>query len=122
MSTIDTAHFRDVLLEERQRVLAAIEYLHEENPGSIADETGDWAGVDNHLGDTATETLDRELDQTLEENSDHVLAAIEAALKRIEDGTYGICSNCGSPISLERLEAMPWADLCIEDKRKLERG
>jgi RNA polymerase-binding protein DksA len=121
MSTIDTTRFREALLEERTRVLAAIENLHEETSGSMEDETGEWAGVDNHIGDTATETVDREVDQTLEENSDHVLSAIDAALKRIEDGTYGICTNCGKPISEERLEAMPWAELCIDCKRQLER-
>ena len=54
--------------------------------------------IDNHLADTATETYDRELDYTLEENSEHVLAEIDAALKRIEDGTYGICTNRGEQI------------------------
>ena len=69
---------------------------------------------DNHLADTATATYDRELDYTLEENSEHVLAEIDAALQRIEDGTYGICTNCGKPIADERLEALPWATLCID--------
>jgi DnaK suppressor protein len=49
------------------------------------------------------------------------LAHIDAALRRIEDGTYGSCENCGKPISPERLEAMPWATLCIDCKRLAER-
>ena len=48
--------------------------------------------------------------------------AIDAALQRIEAGTYGKCVNCGAPIPEERLEAMPWATLCIDCKRKEERG
>jgi RNA polymerase-binding protein DksA len=123
MSTqIDTEHFRQKLLEERQRVEDAIRYLHEENPGTISDETQETGGVDNHLGDTATATVDREIDYTLEENSEHVLGEIDAALKRIDDGTYGICSSCGRPIEPERLEFLPYATLCIEDKRRQERG
>jgi RNA polymerase-binding protein DksA len=59
---------------------------------------------------------------TLEENSAHVLAEIDAALARIDAGTYGICVRCGKPIGQERLEALPWATLCIDDKRKQERG
>jgi len=55
----------------------------------------------------ATETYDRELDYTLEENSEHVLEEIEAALRRIEEGTYGICTNCGKQIAEERLEHCP---------------
>lgn len=121
MSAIDTDHFRDLLLEERERVAAALQNLHDDHPGSISDETGDEAVYDNHLADTATETYDRELDYTLEENSEHVLADIDAALKRIEDGAYGICSNCGKPISSERLEARPWATLCIDCQRERER-
>src|ERR671925_498060 len=96
------------------RVAAAIENLHEENPGSLTDESGEEAVFDNHLGDTATVTYDRELDYTLEENAEHLLADIDSALKRIEDGTYGTCTNCGRQISEERLEARPWATLCID--------
>jgi RNA polymerase-binding protein DksA len=113
--------FKTALLEERKRVTNTIEYLHEENPGSLEDETGDVA-PDNHLGDMATATFDRELDYTLEENAEGVLAAIDAALARIDAGTYGKCQNCGQGISPERLEAIPWATRCIDCKRKEERG
>jgi RNA polymerase-binding protein DksA len=121
VSVIDSGHFQQVLLEERRRVAAAIENLHDEHPGSIRDETGEDAVYDNHLADTATETYDRELDYTLEENAEHVLAEIDSALKRIDDGTYGTCTNCGKQIPPERLEARPWATLCIGCKRERER-
>ena len=121
MSAIDTDKLKQVLLDERARVKHAIDYLHEENPGSIIDETGEETTYDNHLGDTATVTYDRELDYTLEENSEQVLLEIEAALQRIEDGTYGICTNCGKQIAEERLEARPWATLCIDCQRERER-
>ena len=122
MTSVDTSRFREALLEERRRVVAAIENLHEEHPGSISDETGEDAVYDNHLADTATETFERELDYTLEENSEHVLADIDAALARIEEATYGICTNCEKPIPEERLEARPWATLCIDCQRERERG
>ena len=97
MKAPETDRFRDALLEERKRVEAALENLHEETAGSLSEESGEETAYDNHLADTATETYDRELDYTLEENSGHVLAEIDAALKRIEEGTYGICTNCGKP-------------------------
>jgi RNA polymerase-binding protein DksA len=123
VNAVDTERFRGVLEEERQRVLDAINYLHEETPGSLEDETEEIVGnSDNHLGDTATATLDREIDYSLEENSEQVLRAIDAALQRIEDGTYGICETCGQPISEERLEAIPYATQCIDCRRKGERG
>ena len=121
MSAIDTNHFRELLLEERQRVVGAIENIEKDHQGSMSDETGEDAVFDNHLADTATETYDRELDYTLEENSEHVLADIDAALKRIEEGTYGTCTNCGKQIPEERLEARPWATLCIDCQRERER-
>jgi RNA polymerase-binding protein DksA len=116
--SVDTERFRTMLLEERKRVEEAIRYLHHE--GSIVDETDEVTASDNHLAETATVTLDREIDYTLEENSGEVLAAIDAALKRIEDGTYGKCPRCGKEIPEERLEARPWSALCIEDQRKQE--
>jgi RNA polymerase-binding protein DksA len=123
VSAIDTTRFRDILEEERQRVLDAISYLHVETPGALEDETEEIIGnSDNHLGDTATATLDREIDYSLEENSEQVLRAIEGALGRIDEGTFGTCQTCGEPISEERLEAIPYATQCIDCRRKGERG
>ena len=121
-TTIDTEQLRQRMLEERQRVVDAIDNIHAENPGSIGDETEETTFQDNHLGDIATATFDREMASTLEDNSTHVLTEIDAALKRIDEGTFGVCTRCGKPISAERLEALPWATLCIDDKRKQERG
>ena len=120
-ATIDTEHFRKRLLDERSRVQEAIDYLHEETPRSMEDETQEIQS-DNHPGDMATATLDREIDYTLEENEGRVLAAIDAALQRIEDGTFGVCRTCGRPIDPARLEALPYTTQCIDCKRKEERG
>jgi RNA polymerase-binding transcription factor DksA len=120
MSTqIDTERFRARLEDERRRIMDAIEYLHKENPGVPDESTGDLASGagDNHLADIATETVDREIDYTLEENSVNVLREVEAALGRIDDGSYGRCTGCGDPIEPERLEYLPWATLCARDAR-----
>ena len=118
---VEVDRFRVLLEEERQRVVEAIEYLHKENPGSIEDETDDET-TDNHLAETATVTLDREIDYTLEENSENVLSSIDGALDRISTGTYGTCLSCGRTIAEERLAAIPWATHCIDCKRLEERG
>jgi len=122
VSALDTQVFQERLLDERRRVVDAIDNIHTENPGSLGEETEETTFQDNHLGDIATATFDREMASTLEENSTHVLAEIDAALARIDEGTYGVCVRCGEPIGRERLEALPWATLCIDDKRKQERG
>jgi len=120
MTTIDTSRFRDALLAERERVQRALENIRDENPGSVEDETGDETS-DQHLGDAATALHDREMDYTLEDNEQQVLAAINAALARIDDGSYGTCTNCGRAIAPERLEARPWADRCIDCARNASR-
>jgi DnaK suppressor protein len=113
---VNAERYRELLLEERRRVTEAIEHLHAENAGSMSDEIPETG-----IADTATVTVDRELDYSLEENSAHLLRAIEAALGRIDSGTFGTCARCGKPISDERLEAMPYVTLCIECKRLEER-
>jgi DnaK suppressor protein len=124
MSTVGTEQFRELLLDKRRGVLEAIEYLHKENRGTLVEETGELVSgsADQHMADTATETVDREIDYTLEEHDERLLESIDAALARIDAGTYGTCVNCGRAIAPERLEAMPWATLCIDCKREEERG
>ena len=121
MTTIDTAEYRSRLQEERARLLHAVGFLVKENPGSVSDELGELAegGTDNHLGDMATAMYDRELDEGLEEGAQQTLSEIEAALRRIDDGTYGACEVCGKPIAPGRLAAIPWARRCIDDQRKV---
>jgi RNA polymerase-binding protein DksA len=118
---MDTDRYRDILIEERARVAATINHLHEDNSGSLEDETEEET-YDNHLADSATATLNREIDYTLEENAGHVLTAINEALLRIDNGTFGTCGRCGNPIAEERLEAIPYANRCIDCKRLEERG
>jgi len=124
MSALDVDHFRGLLVDKREAVAAALENLHKENSRSLEDETGELVSgsADQYLAETATETVEREIGNTLEEHDERLLGAIDAALQRIEDGTYGKCVNCGAAIPEERLEAMPWATLCIDCKRKEERG
>jgi DnaK suppressor protein len=124
VSAVDTERFRELLLEKRRSVRDALEHLQQENHGSLEDEVGELVSgsADQHMADTATETLGREIDYTLEESDARLLAAIDQALTRIDAGTYGVCVNCGAQIAPERLEAMPWATLCIDCKRKEERG
>jgi RNA polymerase-binding protein DksA len=120
-ATLDTEHFKQRLLDERARVQEALDYLHEENAGSLEDEREEIPS-DNHPADVATSTVNREIDYTLEENEERVLAAIDGALQRIEEGSYGTCRGCGDGIAIERLEALPYTTRCIECKRREERG
>ena len=118
---MDTERFRKILLDERDRVTLTVENLHEANSGSLEDETEEET-YDNHLADSATATLNREIDYTLEENAENVLSGINEALDRIEGGTFGSCTRCGKQISEERLDALPYATRCIDCQRLAERA
>jgi DnaK suppressor protein len=121
--SVDLEYFRAVLLEERERVENAIANLKDDHRGSLEDEVDEVSGTnDQDLAQTATATLDREIDYTLEENSTQVLGEVDAALLRIDAGTYGTCTSCGDEIPVARLEAYPWASVCIGCARTLERG
>ena len=119
--SVDVERFRQELEGERDRLIAALARVN--HTESLTEESGDLAtGPGDHLADNATDTYMRELDEGLEENTGNLLAEIEGALGRIADGTYGTCVVCGREIDAERLEAVPYATLCIDDKRAQERG
>lgn len=119
--SIDVNRFRRALEAEQDRLGHALAAVNHE--GSLTEETGDLAiGSGDHIADSASDTFMRELDGGLEENAEHILEEIEGALRRIDDGTYGMCVVCGRPIGEERLGAVPYATLCIDDKRAQERA
>jgi RNA polymerase-binding transcription factor DksA len=114
--TLDLTEIRAELESERNRLRAAIDTVNHRD--SLTEETGDLSiGQDDHIADSASETFMRELDGGLEENAEHLLAKVEGALQRLDEGTYGRCAICGRPIEEERLRAVPYAKLCIDDKR-----
>lgn len=117
---MNTEHFRELLVEERRRVLATIDYLHVDNSRSIEDETEEET-FDQHIADAATITVEREIENSLEESEKEKLRAIDDALTRIEQGTFGLCERCGNPIPEERLEARPYATMCVPCKQAEER-
>ena len=65
--------------------------------------------------------VDRELDESLESNAGEIVREIDRALAKIDDGTYGRCARCGQEIPEERLEAVPYATLCVTCKQIEER-
>jgi len=119
--SVDIEAAKRRLTEERTRIFEERAHLVEDTSRSM-EEAIDEDGNDSHLADSASETLDREIELSLEDNAEHLLAAIDVALERIDAGTYGLCARCGGQISPERLEALPWAGKCIDCKRLEERG
>lgn len=112
--------FRARLREERQRALSELESLHRGLRDPLTVSIGEVAAYDNHPADVGSETFEREKDLGLTDNARFVLRQIEEAERRLEAGTYGACAHCGCEIARERLEAVPWATLCIDCQREQE--
>src|SRR6266513_26313 len=99
MSNIDVQKFKARILAEKERLTGERHRLLNYGGEGVADQVSELADVDfNHPADIASETTGRETDFALTENVDGLLAQIDNALLRIENGTFGICENCGKPI------------------------
>jgi len=97
---------RDKLLEMRRQVLREIDNDLKEGREGAKDD-----GMDTY--DLASEERDREISFILSDREREKLVAIQEALERIEDGSYGICESCESDIAAGRLEALPFTRLCV---------
>jgi DnaK suppressor protein len=117
--TADLEARRAELIALRDRVERAARLLlaDDQDDGELSN-----AGGDQHLADHASALVDREIDESLGENAGQLTAEIDAALARIDEGTYGTCTVCGEIIAPERLAAVPYATLCVDHKRLEERG
>ncbi|HUZ78794.1 MAG TPA: TraR/DksA C4-type zinc finger protein [Chloroflexota bacterium] len=109
---------RTRLTADRERILAEIE-SEQERRRVLADSSG-GERYGNHPGDEGSDTFDKESSLAIQASLEAMLAEINHALHRIDEGTYGVCENCGQPIPVERLEIRPQATLCITCKSKLE--
>jgi DnaK suppressor protein len=121
VATIDETAVRERLRTELGEVEGELGRLRDDIGRSLEDAT-DEDGNDSHLGDSATETHDREVEMTMEDTLEHRREEIVAAMARLDAGTYGTCERCDKPIGADRLEALPFATKCIECKRLEERG
>jgi RNA polymerase-binding transcription factor DksA len=109
------------LLEERARhVHQADEFQAEAEALAIEREGGDTQ-FDEESGEGDTVNVERERDLLLSASARQIVDEIDRALERIKDGAYGVCVPAGRRISLERLEALPYADTCVECKARAER-
>jgi RNA polymerase-binding transcription factor DksA len=106
---MDDAAARERLEAEKARVSGLIQELETEVEGENASGDSELSSYDQHPADSATDTFEREKDLGLLDDLEAELAEIEAAIERIENGTYGIDEVTGQPIDPARLEAVPMA-------------
>lgn len=113
-------HFKNLLLEEREEAKENAEQTQESIEDQRDSDTDDISSVDHHPGDQGSDEQEKETDHILRERSRQKIDEIDAALKRIENGTYGVCEDTGKKIQKERLEAMPYTRYSIEASKKDE--
>jgi len=106
---------RERLLQQKQEILSMYQQDLRAGQESADDGTDD-------IVDRANNSYNRELMFSLSGSERQLLFQVEDALRRIEDGAYGRCSNCGQPIAAQRLQAVPWARFCIDCQEMAEKG
>ncbi len=116
--TIDLALMKRRLESKRTELENQIANLTEAHPTPVgAIEAGEG---NQEFEDVAVDFLEIQKEQSLLVNEQALLKEVGDALKRIENGTYGRCIDCGQPIPEKRLEALPWAARCVKDEARLE--
>lgn len=84
--------------------------------------TGETSSMPIHMADIGTDNYEQEFTLSLMETEEDTLAAIEAALERVEDGSYGTCEECGATVPKLRLNAIPYTPFCIKCAQRMEKG
>ncbi|MBD3402299.1 TraR/DksA family transcriptional regulator [candidate division GN15 bacterium] len=112
----DLRKFEELLLKKRKELLEEMGLYGERYASTVRDSTGDLSSYSYHMADQGTDNMDRELAFMFASKSGRLVYHIDMALKRIKDGTYGLCHTCGEKIAKARLQAVPHARLCIACK------
>ena len=105
---------KKMLIKTREELLEEIARNRKMEADELKNEIGD-------LYDSADNERDRQLSHILNDRDRTKLIAIDEALERIEDGSYGVCEECGKKIAPNRLKVMPFADLCVPCKSNMEK-
>lgn len=115
--------YKDLLLKLRDRIIDEISFLSRDNLNrSQRESSGDLSSYSFHMADQGTDNFDREFAANLLSSEQDVLYEIDEALRRIEQGTYGVCETTGQAIEKERLKVLPFARHCVAAQQEIERG
>ena len=117
------AQYRALLIEKRTQLIDDVVTLQNQAlSDNRQDAAGDLSSMPIHMADLGSDNYEKEFTLGLIESERTILREIDEALKRIEDGTYGICQATGRPIGKARLKAQPWVKYCYEYVLALEKG
>ncbi len=118
----ELTEFKKLLLKKKEEINAEIKHISDDTLNkSQKDASGDISGYTYHMADVATDNYDREFSLALASKDRKSLYELEDAMKRIEDGTFGVCLDCKALIAKTRLKVVPQARLCIKCQEKREK-
>ncbi len=114
--------FKKIIAAKKEEILEGIKHISEDTlKKSQKDAAGDISGYTYHMADIATDTYDREFSLGLASNDRELLYELDDAMKKIEEGLFGICEQCKALITKTRLKAIPQARLCVKCQEKKEK-
>jgi DnaK suppressor protein len=123
MNRAELNEYKQRLLALRTRMDGDVNQLREHSlRKSRSESNGDLSSMPIHMADLGSDNYEQEFSLSLMENEGVALAKIQTSLERIEDGTYGACEECGAKIPKTRLNAIPYATLCVKCASQLEQG
>lgn len=114
--------YKQRLLAERDRLDNSINQKIAASTESLSEMTDELSMYDQHSADLGSETFEREKDAGLQEMLENELVKVNDALRRLEEGNYGVCQLCGQPIDHRRLDRMPATSLCIGCAQKTQKS
>ena len=112
---------RQRLEERRTEIESDVSYMAGEMRAIGVDQDEENGSLGNHIADDGSNIAEAERIVTVSEDLQQILAQVNAALERMNEGQYGTCQRCGKPIGAERLEAFPYVAFCIECQSQIER-
>lgn len=114
--------FKKLILKRKEETMDEIRHISEDTlKKTQKDAAGDISGYTYHMADVATDTYDREFSLGFASSSREVLYDLDDAMKRIEEGIFGICEGCKALITKTRLKAVPFARFCVKCQEKKEK-
>jgi len=122
MKKADLQKWKARLLERRATIRQDLDGMEESARKSRSDASGNLSSMPLHMADVSADNYEQDITFGLIEAEQAEVRAIDDALGRIEDGSFGVCEGCQEDIKPARLQAIPQARLCIECKRKEEEG
>jgi RNA polymerase-binding protein DksA len=118
----ELVEFKKIILKRKEEILEGIKHISDDTlHKSQKEAAGDISGYTYHMADVATDTYDREFSLGLATNERKILYELDDALKKIDEGTFGICEDCRRLITKTRLKAVPFARLCVKCQEKREK-